>query len=184
MNGIAARLERAIRNNPRCGGGLLVAGRAFAIDRGPSGGPEALALLFADDSFQGYWYGHVLPLPASSRFAALLAWSKCLVNAGTVPLLFRRFHYWMRVRLQYEPCSVQAEDDAYAEAANFQAAVFKLETIIARFDIARRWPAEDGPFASSPPEMRILDLYGLEDHRNENGAYPPVPMPTPLRIVP
>ena len=184
MSGIVARLERAIADNPHCQGGLLTMPRAFAIDRGPSGDAEALALLFAGDSFQGYWYGHVQATPASGHFVAVLVWSKFLVNAGTVPLLFRRFHYWMRVRLQYEPCSVQAEDDAYVEADSFDQAVAGLESIIRRFDLAKRWPAEDGPFASSPPEMRVLTLYGLEDHRDANGVYPPVSMPSPLRLMP
>lgn len=178
-----ARLERALAGNAHCECGLLTAKRAFIIDRGPSGGPEALALLFADDSFLGYWYGHVQPLPTRQRFVALLVWSKRLINAANVPLLFRRFHYWTRVRLEYEPCTVQAGDDAYAEADGFSPAVACLERMIARFDIAKRWPDETGPYASSPVEMRILGVYGIEDHRDADGRYPPVPMQSPLRLV-
>lgn len=183
MDKIVMQIERALTKNPHCGCGLLLKQRAFALEQGPSGRPEALALLFADDSFLGYWYGHVQATPSGDGFVALLVWSRRLVNAVQVPLLFQRFHYWMRVRLEYEPCSVQAEGDAYAEAATLEQAVRDLERMIARFDIVKRWPDEVGPYASSPLEMRILGIYGMKDHRDANGLYPPVPMHMPLRIV-
>jgi hypothetical protein len=177
------RIGRVIACNVGCDGGLFVGTRAFAIERGPSGDREMLALLHADDSSGGYWYGHVLRGSPDGRFVALIVWCELLVNAGDVPLLFQRFHYWMRIRLEYEPCSIQSHDDAYAEAPTFDQAVVRLETMIARFDVDKRGPDENGPYASSPPELRIIGVYGLEDHKDADGRYPPVPTRTPLRLV-
>lgn len=177
------RLERALRENSHCSGGLLSSNRAFAMEYGPSGGPEALALLYLDDPSFGFWYGHVLPAQDKKTFVALLVWSTQFVNAPDVPLLFRRFHYWMRVRLEYQPCCVQREDDVYAETASFEDGVNALTRMIRRFDLEKRWGDEGGPYAISPPDYRIIGVYGIEDHRDADGRYPPIPTRTPLTLA-
>ncbi|MBK3799955.1 hypothetical protein GAY33_12040 [Azospirillum brasilense] len=127
----AETVVAAIAANPKCSTGLLSRPAAFEIERGPSGGPELLALLFADERHLGYWYGHVRrhPTDASGSFVALTAFLKVFVNAPTVPLLFRRFDYWARLRLEYEPCTVQAPYDAFAVAPSYGAAAEALARI-------------------------------------------------------
>lgn len=179
-----SRIESALRQNPDCIAGLTIQKCAFGVPRGPSGGPEVLALVYADDPAFGYWYGHVLRHPHDSRrFVALLVWSDRLVNATTVPLLFRRFHYWIKDRLEYQPCAVQNADDAYYEAGSLEEAANALAIMISRFNLEKRCGDDDGPYAISPPEMRILNIYGIADTQDEQGCYPPVPMPTALTSV-
>ncbi len=114
-------VEEALLASPSCSTGLVVAQRTFGIPVGPSGGPEILAVIHVDDF--AYWYGHVVQHPKKENtFVALLVWSEKIVNATNVPLLFRRFHYWVKDRLCYEPCTIQHEDDAYAECASVKMA--------------------------------------------------------------
>jgi hypothetical protein len=179
-----AGIEKSLADNPSCTGGLWIRNRVFGIAEGPSGGPEILALLQADDSFFKYWYGHVLRHPQRPRtYVSLLVWSAALPNAKTVPLLFRRFHYWMKVRQNYHPCAVQYSDDAYDESATLAGAAANLERMIRRFDVDKRWGEEDGEYADSPPELRILDVYEFVTSMSKEGCYPPLPMPTPLTLV-
>lgn len=179
---LAEDVDRAIAANKHCGNELISRGRSFAVLRGPSGDRELLAFLRSDCSCSSYWYGHVFR-DASGTFVALLVWSTVLVDASDVPLLFERFHYWMRIRLEYQPCSVQNHDDAYAEAGTFADAVAALTRMIHRFDIDKRLGDEDGPYGKSPPEYRILGVYGMEDHQDANGCYPPVPFRKPLGLA-
>ena len=44
-----SRLERALARNPECCDVPMVASRAFATERGPSGGPEVLAYVHVQD---------------------------------------------------------------------------------------------------------------------------------------
>lgn len=179
-----ANIELALRSSCGCSAGLTAQMRVFGVPHGPSGGPELLALMYADDPLIGYWYGHVLADPGNAQqFVAVIVWSERLVNANTVPLLFRRFHYWIKDRLQYQPCSVQNSDDAYCEAPSLEAAASALAIMIRRFDLEKRLGHEDGPYAISPPELRILKVYGLADTQDAQGCYPPVPMPTPITLA-
>lgn len=175
-------VDQAIYANAHCGTELIARSRSFAVLRGPSGDRELLAFLQADCSCSSYWYGHVFR-DASRGFVALIVWSTVLVDASDVPLLFERFHYWMRVRLEYQPCCVQNHDDAYAEAESFADAVAALIRMIRRFDIDKRWGDEDGPYGESPPDYRIIGVYGMENHRDANGCYPPVPTRKPLGLA-
>ena len=175
-------IEEALLASPACSTGLVVAQRAFGIPVGPSGGPEILAVVHVDDF--AYWYGHVIRHPQKANtFVALLVWSEKMVNATNVPLLFRRFHYWIKDRLCYEPCTVQHQDDAYAECSSFKMAASRLAGIIRQFHIDLRWPDEDGPHAQDPDDLRIINIYGLEGAMREDGTYPPLPMATRLAVV-
>lgn len=179
-----ACVERALSNNPRCCTGLMANKRAFGVPYGPSGGPEILTMLYIDDPSFGYWYGHVMRHPANEQvFVAMIVWATQFINAQSVPLLFRRFHYWGKDRLYYQPCSIQNVDDAYCEADTLEKSARNLSSMIARFDLEKRRGHEDGPYAISPEDMRILNVYGLEDTRDENGIYPPVPMNRNLTVV-
>lgn len=152
-----ARIERSLADNPSCGGGLWIRNGVYGVEKGPSGGPEILALLHADDSFFKYWFGHVLRHPRRPRtYVSLLVWSDELPNAGAVPLLFQRFHHWVKIRQSYHPCAVQFSDDAYDESATLAGATVNLERMTRRFDVDKRWGKEDGEYADSPP--RVTDF--------------------------
>lgn len=177
-------VDKALTNNLLCSSGLLAQKRALGITLGPSGGPEILAFLYADDPHMGYWYAHALRHPKNSEnFVSLIVWSDKLVNASNARLFFQRFHYWMKVRLEYHTCSIQNSDDAYEETTSIFNAACSLAEMIRRFDIEKRWPGEEGPYSNSPDELRILNVYGLEESRDENGRYPPAPTITPLFVV-
>lgn len=177
-------VEAALNRNPNCTTGLVTQKRVFAVPRGPSGGAEILTLIYADDSFFGYWYGHIVQHPEDANmFVSLIVWSDKLVNAQNVPLLFKRFHYWIKDRLEYHPCAVQNSDDAYQESRSIDNAASNLARMITRFDLDKRRGDEYGLYSNSPPELRILNVYGLNEARDERGYYPPFPKPIALSVV-
>lgn len=184
FNPLISRIENSLARNAHCSAGLIAQNLVFGIQHGPSGGPEILAVIYADDSFFGYWYGHILRHPEKPKvFVSLIVWSNKLVNASNVPLLFRRFHYWIKDRLEYHPCAVQSFDDAYQESSSLQGATECLAQMIKQFSLDKRQGFEGSDYESSPPEMRIINIYGLVDTQDANGRYPAIPMPTLLRSV-
>lgn len=177
-------VDAALNRNQCCATGLVTQKRVFGIPCGPSGDVEIIAVLYADDSWFGYWYGHIIRHPKNpSIFVSLLVWSDKLVNAQTVPLFFQRFHYWIKDRLEHHCCTVQNADDAYQESVSIEQAANNLSRMISRFDIEKRSGDEYGHYAESPPELRILNVYGLADTRDEHGCYPSFPLPTALSAV-
>jgi hypothetical protein len=175
-------VQDALVESPECDTGLTVVKKAFGTHQGPSGGPEIVALIHVD--ICSYWYGHVMKHPKKNdMFVALLVWSDKLVNADNVPLFFRRFHYWIKDRLCYQPCTIQADDDAYAECPSLETAALALARMIRRFHIDLRWPEEDEPHYKDPCEMRILGIYALEGAMRADGSFPPIPTVTPLTVV-
>jgi hypothetical protein len=170
------RIEAALARSKGCVAGLAAQRRAFSVDVGPSGGPEILATIFVDDPFFGFWYGHIQRHPRRPLFVSQIVWTDRLINAQTVPLLFRRFHYWIKDRLEYQPCAVQSAGDAYAESDSLEAAADALILMIERFDIDRRTGFEGTGFEDSRPEIRITEVYGLMGAMGQDGSFPPVPM--------
>lgn len=140
--------------------------------------------MYANDSFFGYWYGHIIRHPDNAAlFVSLIVWSDKLVNAQNIPLLFKRFRYWIIDRLEYHPCAVQEVDDAYQESYSIGQAGDHLARMIARFDLDKRTGNEFGSYAESPAELRILQIYGITDPRDADGCYPSFPFATSLAIV-
>jgi hypothetical protein len=151
---------------------------------GPSGAPEILALIYADDPSYGYFYGHIITHPNKpSTIATAIVWSNKLVNATHVQLQFARFHYWIKDRLEYEPCSSQRDGDVYAESDNFIGAAHNLISMIDEFELERRYAYEGSPYHESLVDMRVIDLYGMTGKFDKNGAYDPPPMPVALYAV-
>ncbi len=172
------KIETAITENPLCSAGLFAQSKSFAIERGPFGGAELLALIYADDLTTEYWYGHLLWSKEAGCYVSLLIGSKILINAKTVPLLFLRFHYWMVVRNEYSPCYIQNDDDVFAAVPHFNLAVSKLEIMISKFDLEKRNADEFGPFGDSQMDNRVIGVYGLNAlalGKGDNYSFPPVP---------
>ena len=184
MSSAVRQIETALSENPQCMAGLFTQNRVFAIPENSVGGSEVLALLYADDSFFGYWYGHIIRHPDNaSLFVSLIVWSDKLVNAQNVPLLFKRYRYWIIDRLEYHECAVQDADDAYQESYSIEQAASNLAEMIARFDLDKRTGNEFGPYAESPAELRILQIYKMKDVIDKKGFYPRFPMSALLSIV-
>lgn len=179
-----AAVEAALKTSDDCSAGLMAQNRVFGIENGPSGGPEILASLYLDDSFWGFCYGHVLPHPENPHvYVALLVWTDRFINADRVPLLFRRFHYWIKDRLEYHHCTAQSDGDAYAEANSLDAAAFALIRMIQKFDFDKRSGLEGSAYENDPTDNRIMGIYGMLGAMDDRGRYPPLPMPTELRLV-
>lgn len=179
-------LERAVASNPGCCTGLIANRRAFAIPVGPSEGPEALALIHADDpAANRFWYGYVVRHPRRDTYVALLLWSERLFNAPTIPLLFRRVHYWTQINPSYEPSFIResGSDEAFAERANFRGAVMALASMIAAFDhdVATGW--DGGLDHNDERELRVLEALGILGVTRLDGDPPAPPSSKPLRLA-
>lgn len=181
----ADEIEAAICANPACNVGLLCTPRVLEINRGPSGGPELLTLAFADEQHRGYWYGHIRLVRGieGDQFVSVIARLNIFVNAPTVPLLFQRFDYWTRIRLKYEPCTVQNSEDAFRLSETYSEAVSALSSMLLKFDYEKRSPEPESAFYHCADEMRILEVFGMEDFMDADGSFPAPPMPQPLRLV-
>ena len=79
-------------------------------------------------------------------FVSQIVWTDKFINAENVPLLFQRFHYWIKDRLEYHPCTVQDADDAYVESNCLEVAGYELARIITKFDIYKRAAFEGADF--------------------------------------
>ena len=65
MLGLAKdQVLRAVSSNLRCQTDVLAKNYVFTCEMGPSGGPELLAMLHADDRFgDRFWYGKLSQKP-------------------------------------------------------------------------------------------------------------------------
>lgn len=175
-------IQDALDASRSCQTGITASGRAFGVETGPSGGAEILATLYLDDPFWGFWYGHIQQHPEKNgTYVSLIVWTEKFINAGTVPLLFKRFHYWIGRRFFYEPCSIQRIDDAYRETTTIDEAALALIQMIAAFDLDKRSGIAGTGYEDSPVEMRICEVYGLPADREHDA--PLLPMPARLAVV-
>ena len=165
-------LKNRLALNKRCQTGLMAENNVFFRSNGPHCAPELLTLIYADDPFFGYWYGHIVR--SNGGYASILSWMTVYINAPSQQLLFRRFHYHAYIRQRYEPCYAQGPDDVFAYSATFSEALAKLHVIIERFDIEKRWP--DAPAPGDHVDYRISEVY-TSDYAGTTGSdYPPLPM--------
>ncbi|WP_143221940.1 hypothetical protein [Acetobacter fabarum] len=165
-------LKNRLALNKHCQTGLMAEHKVFFRNNGPQGSPELLALIYADDPFFGYWYGHIVR--SKDGYASILSWMTIYVNAPFEQLLFRRYHYHAYIRQRYEPCYAQAPDDVFAHSASFSEALAKLHGIIEQFDIEKRWP--DTPASDDHIDYRITDVYTSDYTGNTGDDYPLLPM--------
>lgn len=145
---------------------LFLAPTLHAIDVGPTGGPEALCLLESDTKTQSFWYGYVCKHPEKRYFVSVIVYSKAFVDAHDKALLFARFDYWMRKRLNYEPCVADGFHEVYRESIDFSSAVRKLQEMV-----FQRWSDRD----NNGLDMRIIDVFGMVSFKDKDGVYPPCP---------
>jgi len=166
-------IERALERAPSCTVGLLGQKRVFGVEKGPSGGPEILAALCLDYDFFEFYYGHILQHPHDSRkYLSLLISTKNFINAGDIDTLFSLFHYRTRECRDSQVCTVQNENDAYAETDSLESAAVALEYMIINFSIEKR-----SDFDWSPMEFRGLEICGFnfddfeQDDVDEHGLH-------------
>ena len=155
-------IEKALERAPGCTAGLLGQKRVFGVQKGPSGGPEILAALCLDYDFFSFFYGHILQHPQNSnKYVALLISTKNFINASDHDALFKLFHYRTRECRDSQMCTIQAENDAYAEADCLESAASALEHMIVNFDIEKRSLFDDA-FDCSTAEFRTLEICGFK----------------------
>lgn len=158
-----ARLETAARSNAECAAGAMIGRRAYVVDQGPSGGPEALVIVHADDTATGTIYGHLLRDGDGGSYISLLVRSDRFVSAPGPSLLFSRYHYWIAERLEYRPVFTTSETGAFARSVTLPEALAALEAMIAGFSMAACWPDQDGAKDLLPMELRVLEAYPIRD---------------------
>jgi len=148
---------------------FFITPRVLSIEIGPSGGPELLCLIRSDVVHQRFWYGAVRRHPQRQVFSACIVYMHVLVDGDAPDVVFERFDYWTRVRLEYEVCKPTDLGSIYAEAPNFEKAVDCLATMIDQF--GNDCLPEVGADISSN-DFKLLEVYGMTDHRDKNGGYP------------
>ena len=179
-----AMVNSALNSNPKCYTGILIQKKVFGVPIGPSGATEILGLIYADDPTFGYWYAHIMEHPDKPKvFVSAIVWSTKLVNAPSTQLQFERFRYWIMDRLEYEPCLSQRDGDVYSESKSLIGAATELAMMIIEFDIKKRCECDGKLADGSQADNRILSVYGMTGAFDENGAWPPPPMPTFLKVV-
>ncbi|MBP2540275.1 hypothetical protein G6M86_20175 [Agrobacterium tumefaciens] len=136
------------------------------VERGPTGGPEALCLLDSNAAIQGFWYGYVCRHPERLTFVSIIVFTTAFVDAFEDATLFARFDYWIRKRLKYDPCSSDGFSEIYRENADFAAAVSALEEMA----LARQRNSPPGD-----PDLRIVDVFGMTSFKNQDGVHPICP---------
>jgi len=155
-------IEKALERAPGCTVGLLGQKRVFGVQKGPSGGPEILAALCLDYDFFEFYYGHILQHPQNaSKYVSLLICTKNFINASDIDSLFKLFHCRTRECRDSQMCTIQCENDAYAEADCLESAASALEHMIINFDIKKRSLFDDA-FDCSTAEFRTLEICGFK----------------------
>jgi hypothetical protein len=148
---------------------MFLGRKAFAVEHGPSGGPELICCLgkcsFSDVH---YWYGHIRRHPEKNVFASCIVMMSLFVDGRDADHLFASFDHWTRIRLQYEPARGDGFGEIYRESGTFKHAVMAMAEMVSQ-NVKAAWPED------APPDFRILNLYGLENYKDSDGVYPDTP---------
>lgn len=141
LEAYAGKIFEALLQNPECKGGLTFLQDVIFSGKGPSGGPEILAVIHdnsALDSY-GYWYGHVLLDPAdTTRCLMYLYQCSMLFNASDTFVLLSRYHSWLQVDI--EPAEDAAVFVVPLENGNFRNGAEQLAKLIREFSPDKHWP--------------------------------------------
>lgn len=157
--GAVALLTDALDRNTELARVATIARRAFAVDAGPSGGPEALVYVDVEDLAVGCVYGHVRRI-ASGAFVSIMLTSARFVAAETPLLALRRFDYWMRERMDFVPVQ-RPPRPPQRPCSTFRGAVVRLAGMIGRHSPTHAW-TEDGPAEGTEMDMDVFDAFPLE----------------------
>ena len=180
----APMVQRALTENPQCEAGLMHQNRVLTTQRGPSGGPELLALVHADSRYADqYWYAHIKRRHDAQGYFSLLVSCEKLVNATSSDLLFRRYHHWTEVDPKILPTVVQRSDDAFMETSCLVDAAFALVEIISRFDLQKRSGWEGSGHEHDEADLRILCAYNVFDIISAEETPPLPPIAPKLALV-
>lgn len=133
---------------------------------------EFLALIFADQPHLGYYYAHIAKHPKKNCWISCIVYSSHFIIGKTINEWIYNFHYWISVRLEYEPVSKYIAHYSYSEAISFENAIIELEKMIAQFNVAAIYQEFDNDM---PSNIEILDFYGMTDYRNAKGEFPAIP---------
>jgi hypothetical protein len=142
---IVRKIQLALFANAQCQTGV-VPKHVWFDDRGPHSRPEILCLLFAQDPYWGYCYGHVRA--TANGFVAYLIHLRNLISAETAHGVMCEFYMTMlrpqRFWLPHEGALLST----YIEAESFDRACDALVRLIERFDLEEykiAWcrPADD-----------------------------------------
>ena len=177
-------IERALATNEHCKPGILFTRRIVETDHGilsADNDREMIVILVPIDLFV---YGHVLKAKktdGTDGWVALLVPSDQMIDAPDVDTLFKRVHYDFTIALKFRPPIAQEREDVFAIRASYEEACKALAEMIRRFDPSfREAPTLKayGPELPDPPgrhDLRLIDVYGLACHKDENGILPERP---------
>jgi len=177
-------IERALTTNEHCKPGILFVQRIVETDHGvlsANNDREMIVILVPTGLFV---YGHVLKAKktdGTDAWVALLVPSDQMIDAPDVDTLFKRVHYDFTIALQYYPPIAQEREDVFAIRSSYEQACEALAEMIRRFDPSLRESPIQAPYMPTLPDppgrhdMRLIDIYGLDDHKDENGVLPKRP---------
>ena len=181
-------IEKALEADEYRKPGLLFTQRMVETDHGVLSheNDREMIVVVVPNPSPGYWfiYGHVLKAQkedGGSVWVALLVPSERKIDAFDGDTLFRRFHYEFVIALRYHPLFAQEHEDVFAIRESYEEACEALAEMIRRFDPFLREPPPDRfPYQNLPEppgkiDLRMIDVYGLSDYKDENGELPDRP---------
>jgi len=154
LKAYAGTVFEALLHNPTCKAGLACCQDVIFSGKGPSGGPEILALIHDNSALDtyGYWYGHVLHHPADAgRCLVYLYQCNILFNASDVFVLLGRYHSWLQVDI--EPAEDAAVFVVALENGDFGNGADQLTMLIKEFSPDKHWP---NSYKAARPALDII----------------------------
>lgn len=103
--------------------------------------------------------------------------SRRFITAHSRSLLFRRFDYWMRSRLDYTPIRVhEHSSNGFKRFATFEDAAFIMSRMIEEYVIGQSWRDESSSDEGFVMDRDVLSLFNpLSNERSTSRAAPRPP---------
>lgn len=177
-------IDRALAENGHCRPGILFTQRIVETDHGILSADNDREMIVILTPARLFVYGHVLKVKkkdGTEAWVSLIVPSDQMIDAEDVDTLFRRVHYDFTVALKWYAPFAQDKDDVFAIRSSYEEACKALAEMIRRFDPELRESPVQDPYAPELPDppgrldMRLMDVYGLECHKDENGVLPKRP---------